>query len=133
MRNKINIEDILRYSSEDDFRYWINENPENVKNKYNGGRTVLHYASLLGKKNFVRILIKVPNIDLNSKSDSGWTPLHSAALWGEKEIINILLSSGVDVSIKDKFGRTAADVAFENGDVCKDLFKSRSDKQNSIK
>jgi hypothetical protein len=46
---------------------------------------------------------------------NGQTVLHIACALGNDEAVKALLQSGVDVSVKDDFGYTAADVAKQNG------------------
>lgn len=46
-----------------------------------------------------------------SGSTSGQTALHRAAINNKIEVVEFLVSKGADTSIKDKFGKTAAEVA----------------------
>ena len=53
-------------------------------------------------------------VDVNIRDEQGLTPLHHAASMNCEEAIDILLTcEGVNPTIKDHFGRTAADVALE--------------------
>jgi ankyrin repeat protein len=54
------------------------------------GNTVLHYASLDGRKDVVDLLL-ARNADINAQNSNGWTPLHRAALRGHVEVAKSLL------------------------------------------
>ena len=72
-------------------------------------------ASAAGNKSVVEYLIKAGSnpsvIDIDGRS-----PLHCATANKKKEIISLLLSHGCKTSLKDKYGKTAADIATALGD-----------------
>jgi uncharacterized protein len=79
------------------------------------GATALHDAALAGERAAAETLLD-HGADVNARdSESGETPLHRAASWGRVEVVELLLARGADPSIKDKKGRTALDLAVENG------------------
>lgn len=47
--------------------------------------------------------------------DRGRTPLHDAAATGEEDALNKLLKAGARVEIRDRDGKTAAEIAIRNG------------------
>ena len=46
------------------------------------GRTALHFACRAGRHDLVKLLVKVPHIDVNRRTQGGETPLMSAAQSG---------------------------------------------------
>ncbi len=59
---------------------------------------------------------------LRQKNAAGLTPLHAAVLSGNYNHIFRLLEMGADISIKDNYGKTAADYAVERGGEIFDTF-----------
>jgi ankyrin repeat protein len=51
----------------------------------------------------------------NARSQSGSTPLHTAAFTGDRASLDLLLKHGADPGIRNKEGKSAADVARERG------------------
>ena len=47
--------------------------------------------------------------------DDGWTALHNAALYGKIQVVEALLNAGADKAVKKKNGKTALDLAQEQG------------------
>ena len=50
-------------------------------------------------------------INVNEVQKNGSTALHGAAFYGQELIIQLLIDHGIDISIKNEFGHTAADEA----------------------
>lgn len=46
---------------------------------------------------------------------TGWTPLNKAAYLNNTSIINVLLDGGADKTLRDKWGKTALEIAREKG------------------
>ena len=84
-----------------------------VNLKDNSGNLPVHVAARAGDSLLMKLLIK-SNATFKAANDANQTPLHLAAQNGNKEVFDILKSFDVD-DIKDYFGKTAEDYAFENG------------------
>jgi ankyrin repeat protein len=79
----------------------------NLGSRDNGGRTVLHYASMQqshGPDIITLILNAGGKAIMNSGDDSGQTALHYAAERGLVESIRILVGHGVDTRTTDNYG-----------------------------
>lgn len=79
------------------------------------GTSPLMLASHWGHTEVVRLLLKQGTRGLNLKNNYGNTPLHFAAYSGREENVIILLSYNADRTIKNNEGKTAEDMARENG------------------
>ena len=78
------------------------------------GSTPLHDAALAGSLDVAAVLI-AHGANVNAQdTESGATPLHNAASWGRLEVVRLLLDKGADRTIKNKEGRTPADLASLN-------------------
>lgn len=49
-------------------------------------------------------------LHLNAQNTRGRTALHEAAARGHREIMGLLVDAGADVAIRDREGKTAADL-----------------------
>ncbi|VDO05055.1 unnamed protein product [Rodentolepis nana] len=88
-----------------------------------GGNTPLHRAVTKGHSEMCKMLLagdalegapsngKIDKCSPNTPNDAGQTPLHNACEEGSGEIVRILLAAGGDLSVKDKEGKTPADLA----------------------
>jgi ankyrin repeat protein len=69
------------------------DNGADVNAKGASGNTLLHCASLRGRLDEVKLLLKSKyRADLNAKNKNGWTPLHRAALRGQVTVAEYLLN-----------------------------------------
>ncbi|GFQ69326.1 hypothetical protein TNCT_78431 [Trichonephila clavata] len=70
---------------------------------------------LAAKKDYldiVKLLLKVPNIDVNQKDVYGCTALHNASSEGYSEVMKQLLAvEGIDVNAASKYGSTPLHLA----------------------
>lgn len=64
---------------------------------------------------FIKILNKYQKIDFNIVDNDERTPLMYASYRNDSDYVDYLLSQGVNISLKDKFGKTAFDYAIEGG------------------
>ena len=95
--------------------------PVNARNKY--GDTPLHLAAETGHIEYVKLLLSMPDIDVNAQTVSELipgrhTPLHYAVRGGHTECVKLLLAQpGINVNAKDKDGYTPLHYAMKNGNV----------------
>jgi ankyrin repeat protein len=77
------------------------------------GRTAMHKAAFWGHTDVVDYLIAL-KLNPNAKDYNGDTPLHDAARFAHEGVVRSLMEApGVDLSLKNKDGRTALEVAIE--------------------
>ncbi len=79
------------------------------------GETPLHIAARLGSEHNTRECVTAllaKGADPNAvDAKTGMTPLHRAASHGNSHLCRILLEAGANPNLKDKWGRTAFDIA----------------------
>jgi hypothetical protein len=81
----------------------------------NSGRTALHKAAFWGHDHIVPWLLEC-KVPVNGLDYNGDTALHDAARFGHENCVAALLqAAGCDPKIRNKEGKTAYDVALENG------------------
>ncbi|XP_027353033.1 ankyrin-3-like [Abrus precatorius] len=81
------------------------------------GNTALHLAVLEGKRECVKLLLaNAARTDIRNSRD-GDTPLHIAATSGDENMVKLLLQKGANKDVRNMLGKTAYDVAAENGHV----------------
>lgn len=80
-----------------------------------GGVTSLYAASTAGLIEFMEALITLKDNVNWTDPETGWTPLHAAALTNQQKAISLLLVAGADKTRKNNFGKTAYDIAQQNG------------------
>ena len=78
------------------------------------GRTPLHYAAMVDRRNVIEILIK-HKLNPNTKDNAGRQPLHIAAYGGFVHCMSVLLENGAHVNVQDNDGRTALHMACRSG------------------
>jgi ankyrin repeat protein len=79
------------------------------------GATPLHDAALGGSVPVAALLI-ARGADVNARDkESGATPLHNAASWGRREAAEFLVKKGADANARTNSGKTAYELAVENG------------------
>lgn len=82
------------------------------------GNTALHVAVEERRKDCAKLLLlsngscRAANVRNGSDGD---TPLHIAAGLGDEQLVKLLLSKGANKDIRNRVGKTAYDVAAENG------------------
>eukprot|EP00938_MAST-03A_sp_MAST-3A-sp1_P005266 g5266.t1 len=83
--------------------------------------TALHYASMFGHEDIVRMLLK-HSADVDIQNNNGSTPLHCAVRNSHYRIANLLIQNGADVNAKDYFESSVLCVASED----KKFYSSKS-------
>jgi len=63
------------------------------------GFTPLHYASLHGRIETVKLLLEQPTVQIDALADNGITPLYLAAHAGHVAIVNLLILKGANQSL----------------------------------
>jgi ankyrin repeat protein len=89
-------------------------------NEQNDNRiSALHLVVKFNEINSVRILLQHKNINVDLQDNYGLTTLHISALKGNFQIFKELVNAGADLSMQNKNGLTALDLAkkFENQQI----------------
>lgn len=83
--------------------------------------TPLHLVSMKPHLNAVSSaeFLITNGADINCKDNQGLTPLHWAVFYNAEEMVKLLLQKGADKTIESKKGKTAWDIAEDDGDVWK--------------
>ncbi|AXK60205.1 ankyrin repeat domain-containing protein [Candidatus Chromulinivorax destructor] len=75
---------------------------------------LLYFAIHHGLTNAVQLLLKIPEININSQDEDGESSLHYAVKSDRADIVKLLLARPeIDVNIQDKNGDSPLDYAFE--------------------
>ncbi len=68
------------------------------------------------RKGVVRLAYLIAHgANVNERFSNGLTPLHIAAVAGQEAVVELLLDKGADPDVRDDFGKTPYDLAFEHG------------------
>ncbi len=105
------------------------KNPELVKATDAGmGATALHWASIYGRKEVIRILLQ-HNADVNAAEIHAGTSMHWASHFNDPEVIDWLLDKGAEIDHANQMGRTPLHVAARRGclDVARRLIERGAD------
>nr|C7B178.1 RecName: Full=Protein VAPYRIN; Short=PhVpy; AltName: Full=Protein PENETRATION AND ARBUSCULE MORPHOGENESIS 1 [Petunia x hybrida]ACU00619.1 penetration and arbuscule morphogenesis protein [Petunia x hybrida] len=87
----------------------------NVNSLTKDGNTALHLAVEERRRDCARLLLaNGARADICS-TGNGDTPLHIAAGLGDEHMVRVLLQKGAEKYIRNKYGKTAYDVAAEHG------------------
>ncbi|XP_051577482.1 inhibitor of Bruton tyrosine kinase isoform X2 [Myxocyprinus asiaticus] len=79
------------------------------------GRTALHLAASLGKRDLLQWLLDRKHADLLAKDkESGWTALHRSAFYGQIHCLITLVKHGGSLSIQDKEGLSVLDLTMKD-------------------
>jgi ankyrin repeat protein len=97
-------------------RLLLNQNPNLVFTKDEGGFTALHYAAYYGYIEIVDLLL-ARNADVNANTAKGDTPLDYAASRDYKDIVYLLLSNKANVDARNGLGCTPLYYAATNGRI----------------
>lgn len=90
----------------------------NMKNKekFGNDRTLLHIAGATGKIDFVNLLIREKQADVNAKDKFGRTPIFLASRNGFLDCVQVFLQNGADKDIEDRKGKKCVHYAAEMGE-----------------
>lgn len=89
----------------------LNDAPYYDKLDGESSLSYLTIATIEGKTDFVRVLLKYKAKVNMTCPDNGMSALHYAAKWNRTEIIPMLLKAGANKRAKDKQGRTPLQIA----------------------
>jgi ankyrin repeat protein len=87
----------------------------NLHTRTTGGQTALHLAAALGQARIVEVCLDRQSDLVNTVDENFETPLMLAAREGYESIIKSLLLFAPDKAMKNKVGKSAANIAQENG------------------
>ncbi|KAJ5177912.1 ankyrin [Penicillium coprophilum] len=103
----------------------------NIKHQDTNEDTALHIASKNGNAGLARILIENrKDASLEIKNESNETPLLTATVNKYYDIAVLLIDAGADINARHVDGRTALNIALENGDLS--LFEALIRKQKGL-
>lgn len=88
--------------------------------------TPLMLAIISDQIKVVQACVDSPYGDINRRGLCGWAPLHIAAIENRDECVGILLhKQGIDITLKDVFGKTAYDYAVQkrNKEIVTKLYR----------
>lgn len=74
------------------------------------GFNALHWAAWSGMR-FTSYKLVKQGLNINKAEDNGYTPLMLAAMRGNDTVVDLLLKMGADPALKNKDGKTAAELA----------------------
>jgi ankyrin repeat protein len=80
-----------------------------IKERDNGGKTVLHYAAYWDRVNLIPFLVSY-NLDVNSQDTLGNTPLHMAAEQNGIDVFTEMIKYGPNLEIRNQKGLTALEI-----------------------
>lgn len=91
----------------------VRETDADLTSRDERDRSVLHYVATVPRPELLKFLLRSNAIELlNATDNRGYTGLHYAAVNGRVEIVNLLLQQPeIDVSVKNKYGFTAYEIA----------------------
>ena len=86
------------------------------KEKFGNDRTLLHIAGATGKIDFVNLLVREKQANVNAKDKFGRTPIFLASRNGFLDCVQALLQNGADKDIEDRKGKKCLHYATEMGE-----------------
>lgn len=106
----------LTSGSESRLRSYLSEHCHNAATLRDAhGRTALHLAASLGKRDLLQWLLESKNSDLLAKDkESGWTAMHRSAFYGQIHCLITLIKHGGTLSIQDKEGLSVLDLTMKD-------------------
>ncbi|KAJ8603726.1 hypothetical protein CTAYLR_000230 [Chrysophaeum taylorii] len=105
-----------RYGDLEDVIAMLDEDSTYLDVRGPGGNTALHAAAATGHEEITKFLLS-RGADATVSNEAGNTPAHYAAQQRQLECLKLILSSqGVDVLVKNEFGRSVLTEAIASGD-----------------
>lgn len=106
----------------------IKQFPEQINQRDDSGKKIMHYAAERGDTAIAKLLID-SGADINSQDWSRNIPLHYSAMQGDLQMYNFLLTKGADDKAESYYNRSALHFAAEYGkyDMLKSLVKKGVD------
>ncbi|KAJ2435383.1 hypothetical protein GGF42_009062, partial [Coemansia sp. RSA 2424] len=74
------------------------------------GRTLLHFAALLGMLNLMSFLA-AHGVALDDADHNGMTAIHFASMYGRADIVEMLLGAGASYAVRSAMGATPVELA----------------------
>lgn len=99
----------------DSFKDKIDESPKLHLQKDTNERTLLHWTSLNGRKEFVDYLVTLKGVEIDSGDDTNATPLILAVLKGNVDIVKVLLDHGANINHQNNQGHSPLQYACSKG------------------
>ena len=96
--------------------------PELIKQRDPHGNTPLHWVAKIGRTDLIALYLKYTD-KVDVLNSIHWTPLHEAASSAHRAAVQYLISRGADCSIKNMKGKTALQIARENGISSEELYE----------
>ncbi|KAK5998954.1 Alpha-latrotoxin-Lh1a-like protein [Cladobotryum mycophilum] len=91
-------------------KYWANA--LELAEKYKSGQSPLHLAISAGHCTMVKMLLSIPNVDVNLADAMGKTPLHIAAAYGNLDVVMMLTRNWrLNHNALERRGRSALHLA----------------------
>lgn len=106
----MNIEQLLEFYEGEWFPEFSHLEKLSVDCRGAFGMTLLHLACDRGILEEVKVLL-INQANINAMDDDRNSPLHSAVSSNSSDVVEYLIQSGADVSAKNIFGQTPADIA----------------------
>ena len=99
----------------DTFSDTISSEPGILSTKDENERTLLHWLSLGGKEQKVKLLLTKPVVIVDAEDDVGATPLILATLKGNLNIVKMLSDKGAELNRQNREGHSSLQYACSKG------------------
>ena len=97
---------VIEAIKNDDIEYFKQISEHIVNEKYENGKTILHYALYGGNVEIVKLLIQ-KGVNVNEKDDFGRTPLEYLLIYEHtEELFNLIVENSVELDFRNILGDT---------------------------
>lgn len=93
----------------------LRQDPELAHVRGAHGLPLMYFPAVGGQPEIAETLLSAGS-DVNARAPAGTTALHGAALFRQQTMVKWLLEHGANASVQDGNGKTALDIAEEQGD-----------------